>query len=127
MTTVGSVGLFLLAALIQYALVAHVLADLRERDRVLRHGKVTWGLLVLCLPFVGAVLYVVYAIDGPPPPRRPIWEQGTAPRRFSDILRFGGKPPVAPAFDDANWGAELEWEDEFVIDEPPPEYDYLRD
>jgi len=126
MTTAGAVGLFLLAAAVQYGLAAYVLADLRQRDRVLHHGKVTWGLFVLCVPFVGAVLYVVFAVDGPPP-RRPIWEQTVAPRRFGDVLRFGGRPQQSAPIEDANWGAELEWEEEFVIDEPAPENDYLRD
>ena len=110
-------ALFLLAAGVQYGLAAHVIGDLWRRDRVNRHGRVTWALLVLCLPYVGPVLYVVYAIEGPPP-GRPIWEQSSGARRLRDMLQLGGRGAIAAPPDPANWGDELVWQEEFVIDPP---------
>lgn len=122
MPSLAIATLFILAAGVQYGLAAHALGDLRRRTQVQRHGRITWALIVLCLPYVGPMLYVIYAIDGPPP-GRPIWAPETSGRWLRDVLQFGGRGAVVPPAEDANWGEELVWEEEFVIDEPPPGYE----
>lgn len=44
-------------AIAQYGLAWFALHDLAQRSRVRGGNKVLWGLLVLCLPLAGAVVY----------------------------------------------------------------------
>jgi hypothetical protein len=69
----------------QYGLMTYALRDLRRRPRVRWNNKVAWALLILTLPFVGAL---VYSSIGPTsflpravrPARRPVvLRTGTAP------------------------------------------------
>ncbi len=73
------VGIFLLGG-VQYALMAYAIRDLLRRPRVRGDNKVLWGLVILCLPIMGAMLYSVMGPtsflprpDRPPvrPPARP--------------------------------------------------------
>lgn len=41
----------------QYALMVQALRDLARRPRVRGGNKVAWGLLILCVPLVGALIY----------------------------------------------------------------------
>jgi hypothetical protein len=41
----------------QYILVAQAIRDLIRRPRVRGGNKVSWGLLILCVPIAGALLY----------------------------------------------------------------------
>ena len=41
----------------QYILMAQALRDLVRRPRVRGGNKVAWGLLILCVPIVGALVY----------------------------------------------------------------------
>ncbi len=41
----------------QYGLVVYALRDLARRPRVRGDNKVVWALVILALPFVGALLY----------------------------------------------------------------------
>lgn len=41
----------------QYLLMAAAIRDLRRRPRVRGENKVLWGLLILCVPFAGAMVY----------------------------------------------------------------------
>lgn len=41
----------------QYTLAVHAIRDLARRPRVRGGNKVTWGLAILCLPIVGALIY----------------------------------------------------------------------
>ena len=77
------------AAAIQYGLVVYALRDLRRRPRVRGDNKVVWALVILTLPFAGAVLY---AAMGPtsflPRDERPapsavdrVWRRRPARRR----------------------------------------------
>ncbi len=45
------------AAAVQYGLVVYALRDLARRPRVRGDNKVLWALVILTLPFAGAVLY----------------------------------------------------------------------
>ncbi|HYH11983.1 MAG TPA: PLD nuclease N-terminal domain-containing protein [Thermomicrobiales bacterium] len=76
----------------QYILMIQALRDLVRRPRVRGGNKVAWGLLILCVPIVGAL---IYGWMGPtsllrrpaataerPPTRRPLHYAGrTAARR----------------------------------------------
>ncbi|MGH2562262.1 MAG: PLD nuclease N-terminal domain-containing protein [Thermomicrobiales bacterium] len=78
--------LIVLLGLAQYGLMAYALRDLVRRPTVRGDNKVTWALVILTLPFFGALIYTVY---GPtsfipranrPPTRPPGWEdRGTFP------------------------------------------------
>jgi hypothetical protein len=77
--------LIVLLALAQYTLMAYALRDLLRRPRVRGDNKVLWALVILALPFAGALIYSVY---GPtsflpranrPPSRPPGWEQRDLP------------------------------------------------
>jgi hypothetical protein len=61
-----------LVAALQYGLAAYTIRDLFRRPRVRGDNKVAWGLLILTLPFIGALLY---GVMGPtsflPRPNRP--------------------------------------------------------
>lgn len=41
----------------QYILAVHAIRDLIRRPRVRGGNKVSWGLTILCLPIVGALIY----------------------------------------------------------------------
>lgn len=60
---------FVLAACLQYGLAIFAISDLRKRERLRGANKVTWSLVVLCIPFIGTLLYVTLATDGLPIPR----------------------------------------------------------
>lgn len=75
----------------QYILTIQALRDLRRRPRVRGGNKVAWGLLILCVPVIGALVYgwmgptsllrrPPAATDGPPP-RRPLHDGGWAGTR----------------------------------------------
>ena len=51
------VGFFALSG-VWYGLQAYALRDLIRRPRVRGDNKVLWALGILCLPFVGALLYL---------------------------------------------------------------------
>src|SRR3954447_6863392 len=51
-----AVALLLVAGL-QYGLAIHSLRDLARRPSVRGNNKVAWGLVILALPFLGALLY----------------------------------------------------------------------
>ena len=59
--------LILLWAVSQYGLAAWALRDLRRRTSVRGGNKVSWALVILCVPIFGALVYSVY---GPTTPRR---------------------------------------------------------
>jgi hypothetical protein len=60
---------FALAACLQYGLAIFAISDLRRREHLRGANKVTWCLIVLCIPFIGTLLYVMLATDGLPTPR----------------------------------------------------------
>ena len=60
---------FLAAAAIQCGLAIYAIRDLMQRERLRGPNKVSWVLIILCLPFVGTLLYVLLATDGLPIPR----------------------------------------------------------
>jgi hypothetical protein len=60
---------FILAAGLQYGLAIFAIGDLRRREHLRGANKVTWALVVLCIPFLGTLLYVMLATDGLPVPR----------------------------------------------------------
>jgi hypothetical protein len=60
---------FILAAGLQYGLAIFAISDLRRREHLRGANKVTWTLIVLCIPFLGTLLYVMLATDGLPVPR----------------------------------------------------------
>jgi hypothetical protein len=59
----------LLAAAIQYGLAVFAVRDLMRRERLRGANKVTWSLIILCIPFLGPLLYATVATDGLPNPR----------------------------------------------------------
>lgn len=61
----------LLWAGVQYGLMVWALRDLRQRSRVRGDNKVLWGLLILIVPILGALLYSIAAPVAPiaRPPR----------------------------------------------------------
>ena len=64
--------LIVLLAVLQYGLVVYTLRDLVRRPTVRGDNKTAWGILILALPFAGALIYTVM---GPtsflPRPNRP--------------------------------------------------------
>lgn len=72
--------LIVVVAAIQYGLTVYALRDLIRRPSVRGNNKVGWGLLILAVPFVGAL---IYGVMGPtsflPRPNRP-------PRRIVSVL-----------------------------------------
>ena len=60
---------FLIAAVIQYGLAIYAIRDLMQRERLRGANKFSWVLIILCLPFVGTLLYIALATDGLPIPR----------------------------------------------------------
>jgi hypothetical protein len=64
--------LIVVVAAIQYGLVIYTLRDLARRPTVRGDNKVGWGLLILAVPFIGAL---IYGVMGPtsflPRPNRP--------------------------------------------------------
>ncbi len=68
--------LIVVAGGLQYGLMVYAIRDLRRRPRVRGSNKVLWALVVLCVPFAGALVYAVYGPtsfrDRPlPPPADP--------------------------------------------------------
>jgi hypothetical protein len=59
----------LVAAAIQYGLAVFAIRDLMRRERLRGANKITWSLIVLCIPFLGPLMYVMLATDGLPNPR----------------------------------------------------------
>ncbi|MEJ7839891.1 MAG: PLD nuclease N-terminal domain-containing protein [Thermomicrobiales bacterium] len=55
-TTLGAVAIIALGSL-QYLLMANGIRDLLRRPRVRGGNKVLWGLVILCLPIGGALIY----------------------------------------------------------------------
>ena len=49
--------LVLVGGVVQYILMAQAVKDLLRRPRVRGDNKVTWGLVILCVPFAGALIY----------------------------------------------------------------------
>lgn len=91
-------GLIVLAGAAQYGLMIYALRDLRHRARVRGDNKALWALVVLCIPFAGALAYAVYGPtsfrDRPlPPPANPD-RRPSLPARVSWL-------PDEPGFDDA--------------------------
>lgn len=64
--------LIVIVGALQYGLAVYTLRDLSRRPRVRGDNKTAWGLLILALPFAGAL---IYAVMGPtsflPRPHRP--------------------------------------------------------
>jgi hypothetical protein len=64
--------LILIAGAAQYGLMVYCVRDLIRRPTVRGDNKVIWTFVILCLPFVGALIYLVM---GPtsfiPRPNRP--------------------------------------------------------
>jgi len=80
---------FLLAAVIQYGLAFVAIRDLTRRERLRGANKVTWSLIVLCIPFLGPLLYAMVATDGLPSPRRS--PSSTWPGRRWRVVRTVGR------------------------------------
>src|SRR6478735_11633065 len=59
---------FLITAVIQYGLAIYAIRDLMQRERLRGMNKFSWVLVILCLPFVGTLLYIALATDGLPVP-----------------------------------------------------------
>lgn len=55
-TLLGAIAIIALGAL-QYTLMANGIRDLLRRSRVRGGNKVLWGLVILCLPIAGALMY----------------------------------------------------------------------
>jgi hypothetical protein len=79
---------FLVAAGIQYGLVVHVLRDLTHRQQLRGANKITWTLIILCLPFIGPLLYSMLATDGLPVPK-PAPDSTWPGKRWRMVQRFG--------------------------------------
>ena len=79
---------FLVAAAIQYGLAIYAIRDLTHREQLRGANKVTWTLIVLCLPFVGPLLYAMLATDGLPLPR-PAPDSTWPGKRWRTVQRFG--------------------------------------
>jgi hypothetical protein len=64
--------LIVVAGGLQYGLMAYAIRDLRHRPRVRGGNKVVWALVVVCIPFAGALAYAIYGPtsfrDRPLPP-----------------------------------------------------------
>ncbi len=105
--TVASVLLmcaFLIAAVIQYGLAAFAVRDLLRRERLRGANKVTWTLIILCIPFLGPLMYVMLATDGLPTPRpSPAstwpgrrWRVVRTVGRWSETVLRGAEVPREP-------------------------------
>jgi hypothetical protein len=55
--TAFAIALVVGFAAAQYILTIQALRDLRRRPRVRGGNKVAWGLLILCVPIAGALVY----------------------------------------------------------------------
>ena len=55
--TIALAILIILGGVAQYTLMAYALRDLWRRPRVRGGNKVIWGLVILCVPFAGALVY----------------------------------------------------------------------
>ena len=79
---------FLVAGAIQYGLAIYAIRDLTHREQLRGANKVTWTLIVLCLPFIGPLLYAMLATDGLPIPK-PAPDSTWPGRRWRVVQRFG--------------------------------------
>lgn len=50
-------ALVVLGGVVQYILMAQAIKDLLGRPRVRGDNKILWGLLILCVPMIGALIY----------------------------------------------------------------------
>lgn len=50
-------ALVILGGVVQYILMAQAIKDLLGRPRVRGDNKVLWGLVILCVPVIGALIY----------------------------------------------------------------------
>lgn len=50
-------GLVVLLGIAQYTMTIAAINDLLQRPRVRGGNKIVWGLVVLCVPFAGAIVY----------------------------------------------------------------------
>ncbi len=57
--------MILIAAVIQYGLAIYAIRDLMQRERLRGANKFSWVLIILCLPFVGTLLYFALAHGRP--------------------------------------------------------------
>jgi hypothetical protein len=95
---------FLIAAIIQYGLALFAIRDLMRRERLRGANKVTWTLIVLCIPFLGPLMYVMLATDGLPTPRpSPAstwpgrrWRLVRTVGRWSETVLRGAEVPREP-------------------------------
>ncbi len=53
-----AIGIVLVACL-QYGLMIYTIRDLMRRPTVRGNNKIVWGLIILTLPFAGALVYTV--------------------------------------------------------------------
>lgn len=92
-TVTASVVVLLLSA-VWYGLQIMALRDLRRRPRVRGDNKVLWALAILCLPYVGALAYL---ISGPTSflPRDEVRSE-SQPARRSARRHFPAVPTLQP-------------------------------
>lgn len=65
-------GIILIAAIVQYGLIAYALRDLVRRSAVRGGSRFSWALVILCVPFAGPLIYGVMGPAGfLPRPNRP--------------------------------------------------------
>jgi hypothetical protein len=107
----------LIAAGIQYGLAVYTIRDLTRREQLRGANKITWTLIILCLPFIGALLYAILATDGLPLPKPP--PDSTWPgkrwrvvqrfaRRSGRFLRGAGAPQEADPWEDLPISHDIE-------------------
>jgi hypothetical protein len=107
---------FLVAAAIQYGLAIYAIRDLMQRERLRGANKFSWVLIILCLPFVGTLLYIALATDGLPIPRP--HPTSTWPGR-----RWRGVRKVAQAGESFIRGAEPPREQQQAWEDFPDPFD----
>ncbi|MEZ4495518.1 MAG: PLD nuclease N-terminal domain-containing protein [Thermomicrobiales bacterium] len=83
---------------IQYGLAIYAIRDLTRREQLRGANEVTWTLIVLCLPFIGPLLYAMLATDGLPIPK-PAPDSTWPGRRWRVVQRFGRRGSALP-----EWG-----------------------
>jgi hypothetical protein len=85
---------------IQYTLMIHAMRDLIHRSRVRGGNKVAWGLVILCVPIAGAL---IYGWMGPTSflhrPARTPFPTESLPRTASDrpLIPSSKVTPIRPA------------------------------
>lgn len=89
----------------QYLLMLAAIRDLRWRPRVRGDNKVLWGLVILCVPFAGAMIYSWMgptsflrrpALSSVPTPM-PRYEELQHGASVSPLTRIDGPPQAQPA------------------------------